>query len=114
MKRWDVSLLVLIGLLVAFLFPSTSSQISAWPENLWTNFEGGWSRPTLKDELMLWERREYGWFKTWLVVDREASGPAFYARVDPKYLGLQFVMSLGLTIVFYSLFRKRRVGEAAK
>lgn len=78
-----------IAVLVGCLVPHRSGVVSAYQENLWTSSRDGWGSPVARDkemEILDWDRTQYGIKWAWLVVDREAGGKAWFARVEPRAL----------------------------
>lgn len=96
MKSRIIAIAVMIGLACVFLVPFKTKQTSALPENLWTS-RGAWQHPSSKVEILAWKRTEYGLLGAWLVIDKGVIEPAYYARLDPKYLVLYIFASIGLT-----------------
>lgn len=85
MKKLAKSASVFLIVLLICLLPHKSDTVGAYPENLWTS-PGHFSHPSTTREVLEWNRTEYGVVWAWLVHDSSKSEPAWYVRIEPRYL----------------------------
>jgi hypothetical protein len=91
-----------------FLLPYRSSIRGAYPENLWTS-NGLWGKPSNSDQILTWDRKEYGLIWAWLVHDTEQNGPAWYAKSAPLYLYIYiFLSAIPAAVLGIYLGRKKK------
>ncbi len=109
------NILIAVGLwtvgLIYFLTPSRSHEFRAYPENLWTA-SGQIQVRSEKVELLEWTRVNFGHrFGSWLVYDRGVTEPAWYVRIDTRYLILYTgLASVPAVILFGIMEGLRRSG----
>ncbi len=110
MKRILVSACVTLGVLAICLLPHAAHTISTYPENLWTS-TGQFSEPSKTQELLDWNRTEYGVLWAWLVHDSCTTESAWYVRIEPRYFLLYSGGAFlgGVFSIIVGGLRKRRV-----
>ena len=85
MKKSLKTACVIFTVLLVCLLPHKSYRIAAYPENLWTS-PGHFSHPSTTQEVLKWNRTEYGVVWAWLVHDSCTREPAWYVRIEPRSL----------------------------
>lgn len=114
-----IATVVAVAILAVCLLPHRQSRVDAYQENLWTSTRHGWASPVAQGremEVIQWDRTEYGIQWAWLVVDREAGGEAWSARMEPKAV-LIYLLASGLAGIasVFAIYRMRtRTGEMDK
>jgi hypothetical protein len=109
MKRILISAGVTLGILAIGLLPNATHTTSAYPENLWTS-GGQFGEPSKTQALLHWKRTEYGLPWAWLVRDTCTTEPAWYARIEPRYLVLYSAVALfgGVAATLFIRLKKRQ------
>lgn len=100
------------AVLVVCLVPHRSNVVDALQANLWTTSRGGWGSPVMPGkemEIVDWDRTQYGIKWAWLVVDREAGGEAWSARVEPRALLAYGALPVAILAGGYLLARRRKL-----
>jgi hypothetical protein len=93
------------------LVPHRSSVVDALQANLWTTSRGGWGSPVAPGqemEIVDWNRTQYGIKWAWLVMDRQADGEAWSARVEPRALLAYGALPVAVLAGAYLLERRRK------
>jgi hypothetical protein len=104
-----ISIAVFVISIGLFLVPYKTSIRGGYPENLWTS-DGSWQNPSNSDQILTWDRKEFGCIWAWLVYDAEQNGPAWYAKLAPLYLCIYiFLSSLPTVILGIYLNRKKKL-----
>lgn len=93
MKRILIFACVTLSILAIGLLPHATHTTSAYPENLWTS-GGQFGEPSKTQALLHWNRTEYGLPWAWLVRDTCTTEPAWYVRIEPRYLVLYSAVAL--------------------
>ncbi len=108
MKRILIFTCLTLGILAIGLLPHTAHTTSAYPENLWTS-RRRLGKPSTTQALLHWNRTEYGLSWAWLVRDTCTSEPAYYARIEPRYLVLYSAVALlgGVASIVFIGLQKR-------
>jgi len=113
MKKILIPACIALAILASCLVPHKSDMVGAYPENLWTS-PGHFSRPSTTREVLKWNRSEYGVVWAWLVHDSCTSEPAWYVRIEPRYLVLYSVVAFlgGLVTIALIGIQKKNAQQA--
>jgi hypothetical protein len=113
MKSLLIFACVTLSILAIGLLPHTTHTTSAYPENLWTS-GGHFGEPSKTQAILRWSRTEYGLPWAWLVHDTCTTEPAWYARIEPRYLVLYSAVSLvgGAASIIFITLRKRQPNKS--
>lgn len=114
MKKLLKSATVVLIILLICLLPHKSDTVGAYPENLWTS-PGHFSNPSTTRAVLNWNRTEYGAVWAWLVHDSSTSEPAWYVRIEPRFLVLYVGGALlsGLATFFLTTRRNKIANQVA-
>lgn len=94
--------------------PCRRTTVTAMPENLWTRAQYfSWSSPILSNDILPFQRTEYGFALHALVIDRGLGHSHWSARIEPAVVfAYALVASLVTTVFIFwhqcGLFRKSR------
>ena len=106
-KRVVFASIVFLVSSLMLLSPHRTGQIGAIPSNLWT-YGGEWSNPSPADEILHYNRIQYGAHWGWLTYDSEINGPSWYAKITWYVLFIYLGLSVLLGIITASFCGKKR------
>ena len=109
MKRILIFACVTLSILAIGLLPHATHTTSAYPENLWTS-GGQFGEPSKTQAVLHWNRTEYGLPWAWLVRDTCTTEPAWYVRIEHRYLVLYSAVALfgGVASIVFIGLKKRQ------